>query len=283
MYEQLSTPLTAGQVSGYLDRLGITPSDVPSRPDKVFLDRLIVAQQSTIPFETLDICYTGGLTPCDTATLYDKLITRKRGGYCFELNALFARLLEALGYKTSFYLVRAIIRRDYLAPRLHRANMVELDGQLLLVDVGFGGPCPAGAMPFTQEEYTDPAGQTFKLTPVVATPETANTPAIYTPEQGSDQWLLEREQPEGWQRLLLIDANPQHEVDFVAPNEYSAVSKDSYFVQHRIVYLRKLDSLAHILDDHFKYIEAGELQEELDIASSQQLDELLSEYFDISI
>ena len=96
MYEELYEPIP--QTKPYLKRLGLTA--VPAA-DKENLDRLIYAHQLHVPFEDLDVCEFKRTASLSISSLYEKIVLKKRGGYCYELNALFASLLTACGYEVT--------------------------------------------------------------------------------------------------------------------------------------------------------------------------------------
>jgi N-hydroxyarylamine O-acetyltransferase len=70
--------------------------------------------------------------------LHDRIVVRRRGGYCFEHNGLLYEMLEALGFEVTLYLARVIYNRDIHPGLTHRITLVHLDGERYLVDVGFG-------------------------------------------------------------------------------------------------------------------------------------------------
>ena len=65
------------------------------------------------------------------SSLYEKIVLKKRGGYCYELNALFASLLTACGYEVTPCMARIIRDCDdeFIPPISHRINLVRIDGQ----------------------------------------------------------------------------------------------------------------------------------------------------------
>lgn len=93
MYEELYRPLP--DVNAYLERLNISKGDVC---DEAYLDALVTAHQCEIPFENMDVMKKRTISLA-VEDLFDKIIRRKRGGYCFELNSLFCHLLKALGFE----------------------------------------------------------------------------------------------------------------------------------------------------------------------------------------
>src|SRR5947209_2082333 len=81
----------------YLHRIGTDAALVPSAPA---LFRLVGCHARTVPFENLDIARGRALSLDETA-LFDKIVRRRRGGFCYEVNGLFASLLRALGFRVT--------------------------------------------------------------------------------------------------------------------------------------------------------------------------------------
>ena len=84
-------------VVAYLDRVGVT---APAVGDAAGLRALHRAHQLTVPFENLSI-HLAEPVSLDERDLIDKIVRRRRGGFCYELNGAFALLLEALGAQVS--------------------------------------------------------------------------------------------------------------------------------------------------------------------------------------
>jgi N-hydroxyarylamine O-acetyltransferase len=290
MYEGLYQDLTPQMLRDYLQRIGLDAQEVQvDGPTKKTLDRLVFAHQSSVPFETLDTYGTGSDIPLETERIYDKLVTRRRGGYCFELNGLFDKLLRALGYQARSCLARAVIRRDYLPPSLHRVPLVELDGALYLADVGFGGPVPASALRLETGIQTDAVGESFSLElddgkrrpNANAESGQIDRKTACNDLAGASQgwWMLYRLTPDGPQKLICFNTEPQLEVDFITPNYYCAHAPDSHFVVNRIVNLRLPSGSAQLFNDTFKLIKNGQVIEEKTVASTTERLALLREYF----
>jgi N-hydroxyarylamine O-acetyltransferase len=119
-------------VEGYLTRIGLTG---PIHPDLDGLERLQRAHLSTVPFENLDVFARRGVGTEDVVTV-DKVVRRRRGGWCFVLNGAFAALLGSLGYDVRRY--AATVLSPPISPiPTHLTLGVMLD-RPYLVDVGFG-------------------------------------------------------------------------------------------------------------------------------------------------
>ena len=121
------------RVDAYLDRIGATR---PALPDLDGLRALQRAHLGTVPFENLSI-HLGEPVRLDEGSVLSKLIDRRRGGFCYELNGAFAMLLSALGYRVTLHSARVWGGGRFGAPFDHLALRVELDVPWL-VDVGFG-------------------------------------------------------------------------------------------------------------------------------------------------
>lgn len=121
-------------VGGYLDRIGVRDAGAPGVAS---LRALQGRHLATVPFENLSI-HLGERIELDEDALVDKVVRRRRGGFCYELNGAFGALLTALGYRVS--LLSAQVYRqggELSAPLVHMALRVDLD-EPWLVDVGFG-------------------------------------------------------------------------------------------------------------------------------------------------
>ncbi|MFD5269975.1 arylamine N-acetyltransferase [Streptomyces sp. NPDC058335] len=102
----------------------------------------------------------------DVDETFDSVITGRRGGVCYELNGLFRRLLTDLGFEVGI-LAGAVIQVDgQFGPELeHIFNLVELDGDRWLVDVGLAGPSYLEPLRLTDDEVQEQYGVGYRLVP----------------------------------------------------------------------------------------------------------------------
>ena len=176
MYEELYAPLPDAEA--YLNRIGLA-GEKPA-PTAEWLDNLIHAQLTHIPFDAMD-CWGRGDTPSlATSDLFDKIVVRRRGGYCFELNSLFCAFLRSLGFEA--YLVVIHLLRDFVPPPAHCAVICVIDGERYFCDVGYGGPVPDGSVRYGGEIHHGyrivPDGERFCLEKVNG--ETVGRVMLYT-------------------------------------------------------------------------------------------------------
>lgn len=137
-------------LAAYLARLGLAAAEPPPAT-LATLRRLHVAHLGAIPFENLDVRLGRGVR-LDLASLQAKLVRGRRGGYCFEQNALFAAALRALGFEVAT--LEARVRPagvTVVLPRTHMVLRVVADGRDWLADVGFGGDGPLLPVPLDGE------------------------------------------------------------------------------------------------------------------------------------
>ncbi|HAS44052.1 MAG TPA: acetyltransferase [Microscillaceae bacterium] len=126
-------------LSKYLQRIGFEGTP---KVDFETLKALQNTHMQRVPFENLDIHYDTYIE-INLEKFYDKVVHQGRGGFCFELNGLFNWALKEIGFEVTM-LSAAVVREDgtYGLELGHLTNMVQLDGQRWMVDVGFGDSFP---------------------------------------------------------------------------------------------------------------------------------------------
>ncbi len=121
-------------IQAYLDRIGYKGKQEVSL---AVLRSLHGQHIFSVPFENLDIHY-GKEISLDVTSIYKKVVEKKRGGFCYELNLLFHSLLRELGFESRIIAARIFDSQGLIGPAFdHMCLLVELE-QLWLVDVGFG-------------------------------------------------------------------------------------------------------------------------------------------------
>lgn len=123
-------------LEAYFKRIGYSG---PREPTLATLSAIQLAHMSAIPFENLDVLLGRGVR-LDLDSLQKKLVTAKRGGYCFEHSTLLARVLEQLGFGVDRRAARVVLFSGPTeAPRTHMYFTVDLPEGTFVVDPGFGG------------------------------------------------------------------------------------------------------------------------------------------------
>lgn len=122
-------------LAAYLARIGLGHAPEPDTAGLAMLQR---AHRRNIPFENLDIPLGRGIS-LDPDAVAAKLVGARRGGYCFEHNALFLAALQALGFTARPLLARVWLEATGVPPRTHTLSLVTIDGVRWTADAGFGG------------------------------------------------------------------------------------------------------------------------------------------------
>ncbi|KAK8761070.1 hypothetical protein V5799_027663 [Amblyomma americanum] len=157
-------PLSPEQTSAYLTRLGVREKPCA---DLATLRSLVEAHLQRITFENVDVLLHRAIE-IDADPLFAKIVGRGRGGYCFELNSLFGRLLKALGYRLRLRMARVRWGIPLDAPltlKQHLVLIVELAEGECLVDVGFGSANPFLPL-LLAEQGTSSADHPYVLRPL---------------------------------------------------------------------------------------------------------------------
>jgi N-hydroxyarylamine O-acetyltransferase len=208
-------------LEAYLARIGMAEPPTPTAEGLAQLQR---AHRLSIPFENLDVMLGRGIA-IDSESVFAKLVSARRGGYCFEQNRLFGDALDALGF-----IARPLLGRVWLGgdgtppPKTHTLGLVSIDGQDWIADTGFGGAY-APPMPLVEAEIARaPDGAAFRL--------------MRDPLYG---WMLERDgNPAttdgrgggiGWEPQYSFDLDPVFTSDLILANHWTSTAPENRFCQ----------------------------------------------------
>ncbi|RVD85623.1 uncharacterized protein DFL_003940 [Arthrobotrys flagrans] len=157
------------QVKEYLEFLRFTEDEIEEiqKPTLENLGILVIRHLATAPFSSVDIHYSKDhIVTITIDAIFNKVVKRKRGGYCMELNSLFSCLLATLGFNT--WLCPSRATRNYGGDVKNRAyhgishcvNLVEFeDRKRYLVDVGYGGAAIVRPMELVEGTVIDGVGE----------------------------------------------------------------------------------------------------------------------------
>jgi N-hydroxyarylamine O-acetyltransferase len=147
-------------LDAYIARIRLTAAPAA---DAEGLATLQHAHRLAIPFENLDVRLGRGIR-IDGESVFAKLVTDRRGGYCFEQNRLFGDALAALGFTARPLLARVWLGASEVPPLTHTLSLVTIDGQDWIADAGFGASY-SPPMPLADGAIAHAAdGARFRLT-----------------------------------------------------------------------------------------------------------------------
>lgn len=260
MYELLYAPIP--DVQAYLNRIHM---GMPESPDLDYLNELIYAHQKYVVFEAMDPLL-GYPVSLEIPTLFQKIILGCRGGYCFELNALFTQLLKDLGYTAYGCRCRTVDSRDYVPPIQHRGILVEFPDGLYFCDVGYGGPMPSGAICLKDGFTLNLRGEAYHIR-----------------AQSDNWWGLGRTTSSGnYEETVDICSLQEDNVDFLALNEYCAKSPDSDFVKMPLLNRRTNNGVVAIVGNTYTRVENRQTTVHT-ISSKAEFFQILENEFDLKL
>jgi N-hydroxyarylamine O-acetyltransferase len=181
-------------------------------PTLATLHAITAAHARAIPFENLDVLLGHGID-LDPAAIFSKLVSRRRGGYCFEQNGLLLMVLQALGFQVAPISARVRWQRprDFTPPRTHVFLRVELDGASWLTDVGVGNMSLTAAL---------------RLAPEIeqATPHEPRRLIL----EGA-RWFHQARLGDSWHDVCEFTLEEMPEIDRVIGNWYTSSHPQSHF------------------------------------------------------
>jgi N-hydroxyarylamine O-acetyltransferase len=212
----------ADRVEAYLARLGVTDGPLAPTPD--VLARLHLAHLTAVPFENLSI-HAGEVIRLDPGWLYDKIVGRRRGGFCYELNGLFAELLAAIGFRVERLAGRVFGDDGSLGiPFDHMC--LRVDGTWL-ADVGFGDSF-VRPLRFHDRGDQGDGRRTFRIA-----------------DDGPGACVLH----DAGRPVFRFELAPFALADFQPGCDYHQTSPDSHFTRRRVVSRLTVDGRITLRDD----------------------------------
>jgi N-hydroxyarylamine O-acetyltransferase len=243
-------------LDAYLDRIGYQ-GDLSPTVDT--LGALHYAHATSIPFENLDILL-GESIHLDLESLQNKLVAKRRGGYCFEHNTLFAAVCEKVGYTVERLAARVRSSAAAVRPRTHMLLSVTIDSEPWLADVGFGRVGPLYPMPLNRSEPVTHGAWTLRVT--------RDAGATRLQSRDGDRWI----------DLYDFTAEPQHPVDYEVANHYTSTYPGSPFV-HNLIAQRATDQMRWSLHNRELTEETGSEKKTETLSDDEALLATLSEVF----
>ncbi|WAH35988.1 arylamine N-acetyltransferase family protein [Alicyclobacillus dauci] len=247
-------------IKRYLERIGITEAIVV---DYISLRHIQERHMLSVPFENLNIIH-GIPVELDLDSLYDKIVDKRRGGYCYELNGLLAWLLKRLGYRVSLLSGRVIRDDGSFGPEFdHMALLVHLDNDYI-VDVGFGDSVRS-PLPLSGEVVTDVSGS-YRITHEI------DSDVLFFQKKLNGEWVSEY-------RFTLTS---RHIEDFRHMNIHQQTSPDSHFTKNLIVSKATPQGRISISGDSF-IVTIGSDKERRPILSNDEQKALLKIHFGMDL
>ncbi|MEU7583084.1 arylamine N-acetyltransferase [Streptomyces sp. NPDC041068] len=241
----------------YLARLGHTGG---TKPDLDTLRTLHREHVAAIPFENLEMML-GRPVPLELTALQDKMVHRRRGGYCYEQNLLFAAALERIGFEVTGLGARVRAGASSTRAVTHMLLKVEVDGELWQCDVGFGG-----------DGLLEPI-------PMRAGAEARQGEWRYGLRQEDDGVLVLRTcGPEGWFDLYAYTQERRLPVDYVVMNHYTSTHPKSSFIRRPVMQKASPETRRRLVGDQLTVTRADGSTDERTVPVGELTDVLVREF-----
>ena len=243
-------------LNAYLGRINYTG---PRTPTYDALAGILQAHIAGIPFESFDVLL-GRPIRLDPEGLQAKIVSARRGGYCFEHASLMHAALEAIGFSPVRHSSRVLLfepRRESV--RQHMFVTVTIDGATYVIDPGFGPfACPVPI-------------------PIDGTPVPTTAPTHRLGREGND-WVLyvtrEGEQIQGWVSTM----EEEYPVDFEMMNHYMATHPASFFTHNILASVVTQEGRVNIMNQSVHIIRNGAV-EPAQLANRRALRTLIAQHF----
>ncbi len=244
-------------VHDYLKRIGYSGSLIPGKDT---LRELQKAHMFRVPFENLDI-HNGKYFSIDIPSIYDKIVIRNRGGFCYELNGLFYWLLDELGFDVTL-LAGRVFMDGKLGPEFGHMNMLVRLEERWIADVGFGDSF-IEPLKLDEEGEQKQYGRSYQIS-----------------RSGDEYTLLIQDQDTGWEPQYVFTLVPHELPEWREMNHWQQTSPDSFFTKKRVCSLPTETGRITLRHTRLLVTEHGE-KRVVKVTSPEEYNRLLREIYGI--
>jgi N-hydroxyarylamine O-acetyltransferase len=250
-------------IAAYFARIGYRG---PRTPSLTTLRAIVARHTAAIPFENIDVLRRRRIR-LDASALREKLVGRRRGGYCFEHNLLLMDVLRGLGFRVAGHAARVRWGRpqDFVAPRTHMLLGVDLAEGAFLADVGFGGLTPTGPLALGERGPQATPHENFRIVPA------------------NGEFDLEAEIDGLWQSLYRFSPQPQMQVDYEVANWFTSTHPEALFVRHLVMTRPVEEGRCTLFDDRLTFRRRDGRSERRRLAGADEIGAVLAEHFAIDL
>lgn len=244
----------------YLRRIGIEENDLA--PNLQNLRRLQKQHLLKVPFENLDIHRKRPIL-LDKNKFAAKIISEKRGGFCYELNGLFNELLTDIGFQSDIISARVANGENLSAEYDHLAILTQIDGEKYLIDVGFGD-FSVEPLRLTTDVEQETENGVFKIR-----------------KHDREYYEVVKKDGDVWKSEYLFTTLPRDLSEFAAMCEFHQTSHESHFTQGKVCSILTDDGRKTLTDKKFIETKNG-IKSEKEINSEIEFNQILRQQFQIN-
>lgn len=245
----------------YLRRIGIEQTNLEPTLENL---RLLQRQHLLhVPFENLDIHWKTPIN-LDKEKFYEKIVSERRGGFCYELNGLFFELLGEIGFESKIISLKVSRGNGvFSAEYAHLAIITRIDGEEYLLDVGFGDFVAAPLEFVLDIEQTDETG-------------------VFTIRKfDEDYFEVAKKDGDEWKSECIFTTLPRQLKEFSEMCDYQQTSPESNFTKRKICSQMTESGRKTLTGTKFIETKNGE-KSETDVDSEEEFNQILEREFNIT-
>lgn len=250
------------EIQKFLQRIGLDENtEIACNYD--FLCRVQYGAVTTISYENLDLVDKKPLS-LKAEDIFEKIVTKGRGGYCFELNGLLSWFFKKCGFEVNDYFARFLRGEENIPMRRHRILTVKCDDVLYMCDIGVGQIAPRYPLKLVENEVQTQFGETYRFV--------------------KDEMLgfvLQDLHNGEWRNYISFTLDKQVEADFVPTSYYCETHADSNLNKTAIVSIKTPDGRKTIYDREYKVFRGNEIVLIEENITDERFFELLEKEFNI--
>ena len=203
--------------------------------------------------------------PLDPESLFNKIVERRRGGYCFEHNKLVFTVLSELGFDVRLLLAKVIYNQDVDVARTHRVTLLTLAGEDYIVDAGFGHLGARFPVKIVHGLIQDQGDAQYRIT------QNVNGDYCYQVFKDGDFFTL-----------YTFDLHHYTEADCLLGHFYSHKHPNAAFVNNLVICRKFFNDIQSLRNNEFHHVING-ITQTTKITCIKQLHQLLIDVYQLDI
>lgn len=247
----------------YFERIGFNEE---SKVNLEILKKLNYLHAITIPFENINPLLKLPVK-IDINSIEEKLVLKKRGGYCCEQNTLFFHVLTEIGFEVRSLAGRVVWNDSInsITSLTHMFLLVTFNQVEYIIDVGFGAQTLTLPLKFILDEVQETPHESYQII------------------KFEDDFVLQTRINNNWKSMYRFNKNQQHFVDFEVGNWYTSTNPD--FIFTNILFLSKAHKNGRhsLVNNIFKTYDLDGTSKTLKIESIEELKNIITSVFNIEI
>lgn len=251
------------KISRFFQRIEMNP-DTAIEKNVDFLGQVQLNCVLNIAYENLDILENKPLSLTPDA-LFDKIVTRGRGGYCFELNGLLTYMFREMGFDVTERFARFLRGEADIPMRRHRVTIVHMPEGDYLCDIGVGLIAPRLPLRIEENIVQEQNGETYRFT-----------------RDARHGWVLWDLHHGQWQEYICFNDDVVYDVDFLQPSFYCEKHPDSPFNKEYMLAIKTETGRRTIDGRCYKVFEGEKLIHIEENLSDERLHSLFSNEFHLA-